>query len=193
MTLSSRLATVGAPVSDELVGRDMNSLPQPLTMRWLLAPLLLIAAVVGCVDRDPPSWEELAELSGDGVLDLVGERYYSGSRQICGAMVSPDYEDDGSETRPHGLDGSSTVPAGAVAAVEELGGVVEDHEHRHFDTHRLLLISWDRTSADPDRDYGVDLGSVFELHHEVNVDDGSATWYVVFSGSVFDCPSDWPD
>ena len=155
--------------------------------------IVLIAAVAGCVDRDPPSWEELAELSGGDVLGLVGDRYYSGSREICGEDVTPDYEYDGGETRPHGIDGTSTVPAGAVAAVEAFGGVVEDHEHRHFDTHRLLLISWDRTSADLGGDYGVELGSVFELHHEVNVNDGSATWFVVYSGSIFDCPPNWPD
>ncbi len=173
------------------------SLSLGLGITWrLLAALLLTAPVlvVGCAERGPPSSDELADLRGWDVLALVGDEHDGGGRELCGTASEPDYEDDeNSETRPHGLDATSEVPAQAAAAVEEFGGVVEDHEHRHFDTHRLLLISWDRTSADLGPGYGVELGSVFELYHEVDLRDGSATWYVVYTGNVFECPPDWPD
>ena len=164
------------------------------TTRRLLAALLLTALVVGCADRGPPSSDELTKLSGPAVHDLIMEQHNDRDQGVCGTLSQPDYEDDeNSETRPHGLDATSEVPAGAIAAIEERGANLDDYEQRHFDTHRLLLISWDRTSADLGPGYDAELGSVFELYHEVDLRDGSAIWYIVFTGSVLECPPDWPD
>ena len=63
---------------------------------------------------------------------------------------------------------------------------LEDYEQRHFDTHRLLLISWDATSKDLGEGYGPQLGSVYELHYLE--DETSVGWGVVYSGSVLESP-----
>ena len=188
MTPFAQPATVGAVVSEEPVDRTMSSLLRLVTARRLLAAVLLAAAVVGCADRGPPSSSELADLSGEDVLDLLGDEHDDGDREICGEDSTSDYE---GATVAHGLDFTSEVPAEAVAEIERLGSKLDDHEQRHFDTHRLLLISWDPTSADLGEGYGTELGSVYELHYWE--DEHSIGWGVVYSGSVFECPADWPD
>ena len=146
--------------------------------------IVLIAAVVGCVDRDPPNWEELAELSGPAVHDLIMDRHDDGEREICGEDVTADYV---GAVVAHGLDSTSEVPAEAVAGIERLGSNLNDHEQRHFDTHRLLLISWDATTKDLGEGYGAEFGSVYELHYWEDEISASVGWGVVYSGTVFEC------
>lgn len=167
----------------------MHSPLRLVTARRLLAAVLLAAAVVGCADRGPPSPSELADLSGENVLDLLGDEHDDGGREICGEDETAHIATTGAVA--HGLDSTSEVPAEAVSALEESGGNLDDHEQRHFDTHRLLLISWDPTSVDLGEGYGPELGSVYELHYLG--DETSIGWGVVYSGSVFECPADWPD
>ena len=190
MTPFAQPATVGAVVSEEPADRTMSSLLRLVTARRLLAAVLLVASVlvVGCADRGPPSSDELAQLSGEDVLGLVGDEHDGGGREICGEDSTSDYE---GATVAHGLDFTSEVPAEAVAEIERLGSKLNDYEQQHFDTHRLLLISWDPTSADLGEGYGTELGSVYELHYWE--DEHSIGWGVVYSGSVFECPPGWPD
>ena len=161
----------------------MHSLLRLATARRLLAAVLLAAAVVGCADRGPPSPDELAQLSGSAVHDLIMERHDDGDREICGMARIPDIEAVG--VVPHGLASTSEVPAEAVALIEFSGARIEDYEQRHFDTHRLLLISWDATSRDLGQGYGAELGSVYELHYLE--DERSIGWGDVYWGNVHEC------
>ncbi len=176
-------------MSEEPADRTMSSLLRLVTARRLLAAVLLAAAVVGCADRGPPSSSELADLSGEDVLDLLGDEHDDGDREICGEDRTVDIEAIGAVS--HGLDATSEIPAEVIAAIEERGARLDDYEQRHFDTHRLLLISWDATSKDLGEGYGPQLGSVYELHYLE--DETSVGWGVVYSGSVLECPADWPD
>ena len=171
----------------------MNSVQRLFTTRQLLTTGLLTAAVIVAVavwlDRRAPVATALDNLSGSAVHGLIMERHDDGDREICGEDRTADIEAIGAV--PHGLDAMSEIPAEAIAAIEEHGARLEDYEQRHFDTHRLLLISWDATSKDLGEGYGPQLGSVYELHYLE--DETSVGWGVVYSGSVLECPADWPD
>ena len=161
----------------------MHSLLRLVTARRLLAAVLLAAAVVGCADRGPPSSDELVQLDGPAVHDLVTKRHAGGDREICGMARIPAIEAIG--VVPHGLASTSEVPVEAVALIEFSGARLEDYEQRHFDTHRLLLISWDATSRDLGEGYGAELGSVYELHYLE--DETSIGWSDVYWGNVHEC------
>ena len=89
MTPFAQPATAGAVVSEEPVDRTMSSLLRLVTARRLLAAVLFAAAVVGCADRGPPSSDELADLSGEDVLGLLGDEHDGGGREICGVESRP--------------------------------------------------------------------------------------------------------
>ncbi len=161
----------------------MSSLLRLVTARRLLAAVLLAAAVVGCADRGPPSSDELVQLDGPAVHDLVTKHHAGEDREICGMARIPDIEAVG--VVPHGLASTSEVPVEAVALIEFSGARLEDYEQRHFDTHRLLLISWDATSRDLGEGYGAELGSVYELHYLE--DETSIGWSDVYWGNVHEC------
>ena len=162
----------------------MISLLRLVTPRRLLAIDSLIALVVGCADRGPPSSDELTKLSGSAVHDLIMEQHDDSDQGICGTARIPDIEAIG--VVPHGLDSASEVPAEVVALIEGFfGDRIEDYEQRHFDTHRLLLISWDATSRDLGEGYGAELGSVYELHYLE--DETSIGWGDVYWGNVHEC------
>lgn len=171
----------------------MNLLPQPFSARQFLIATLLIAtiivAVLVWVNRSAPAAIALDGLDGEDVHALVAQSHDDGSREICGEDVTAHFATVGAVA--HGLDSTSEVPAEAVTALEESGGNLDDHEERHFDTHRLLLISWDPTSKDLGERYGAELGSVYELHYLE--DETAVGWGVVYSGTVFECPPNWPD
>lgn len=166
----------------------MNSVPRLSTARQLLTTGLLIAAVVTAVlvwvNRTAPAATALNNLSGPAVHDLIMERHDDGEREICGEDVTADYV---GAVVAHGLDSTSEVPAEAVAEIERLGSNLNDHEQRHFDTHRLLLISWDATTKDLGEGYGAEFGSVYELHYWEDEISASVGWGVVYSGTVFEC------
>ncbi len=131
----------------------------------------------------------LDNLSGGDVHALVMERHDDRDREICGTERFADIEAE--RVVSHGLDSTSEVPLEVAAELELYGASLEDHEQRHFDTHRLLLISWDPTSRDLGDEYGAELGSVYELLYVE--DKNSIGWVAVYSGTVFECPPDWPD
>lgn len=162
------------------------SLSLRLGITWrLLIALLLIAPVlvVACADRGPPSSDELNDLSGPAVHDLIMDQHDDSDQGICGMARISDIEAIG--VVPHGLDSASEVPAEVVALIEFSGARLEDYEQRHFDTHRLLLISWDATSRDLGEGYGAELGSVYELHYLE--DETSIGWGDVYWGNVHEC------
>ena len=165
----------------------MTSLSPRFTPRRLLAAGLLIAVVIAAivvwVDRGSPSAIVLDNLSGEEVHDLIMQQQSDGDLEICGASTISDIE--AIRSVPHGLDSTSEVPEEVVEAIEAHYSVVDDHEQRHFDTHRLLLISWDPTSIDLGEGYGAELGSVYELHYLE--DENSIGWGVVYSGAVYEC------
>ena len=171
----------------------MASLPPHFTPRRLLAAGLLIAAVIAAVlvwvNRGTPAATALDNLSGEEVHTLLAQRHDDGDREICGTELTVHIESIGSV--PHGLDSTSEVPVEAAALIEEYGAALDDHEQRHFDTHRILLVSWDPTSKALSAERGPQLGSVYELHYLE--DETSIGWGVVYSGSVFECPPNWPD
>ena len=121
----------------------MTSLSPRFTLRRLLAAGLLIAVVIAAivvwVDRRSPSAIALDNLSGGEVHDLIMQQQSDGDLEICGASTISDIE--AIRSVPHGLDSTSEVPEEVVEAIEAHYSVVDDHEQRHFDTHRLLLIS----------------------------------------------------
>ena len=161
--------------------------------RRLLIMGLLIAAVVTAVvvwvDRGAPAAIALDNLSGEAVHSLVAQQHDDGDREICGVSTISDVE--AIRDVAHGLDSTSEIPPEVAAELELYGASLEDHEQRHFDTHRLLLISWDPTSRDLGDEYGAELGSVYELLYVE--DKNSIGWVAVYSGTVFECPPDWPD
>ena len=171
----------------------MTPLLSRFTTRRLLAAGLLIAVVIAAivvwVDRRPPSAIALDNLSGEEVHTLVAQRHDDGDLEICGEDTTANIQSIGKVA--HGLDSTSEVPAEVVTAIEARGANLEDHEQRHFDTYRLLLVSWDPTSRDLGERYGAELGSVYELHYLE--DENSIGWGVVYSGTVFECPPNWPD
>ena len=171
----------------------MASLPPRFTPRRLLAAGLLIAAVIVAVlvwmNRGAPAATALDNLSGGDVHGLIMEQHDDGDREICGEEMTANVQSIGKVA--HGLDSMSEVPSEVVETIEAHYSVVDDHEQRHFDTHRLLLISWDPTLKDLGEGYGAELGSVYELHYLE--DETSIGWGVVYSGTVFECPPNWPD
>lgn len=171
----------------------MNSSLRPFRPWQFLITGLLIAVIVAVVlvwvNRGAPTAIALSGLDGEDVHTLVAQSHDDGARKICGEDETAHIATTGAVA--HGLDSTSEVPAEAVSALEESGGNLDDHEQRHFDTHRLLLISWDPTSVDLGEGYGPELGSVYELHYLE--DETSIGWGVVYAGSVFECPADWPD
>lgn len=171
----------------------MNSSLRPYRPRQFAVAVLLIATIVVAVlvwvNRGAPTAIALNGLDGEDVHTLVAQAHDDGARKICGEDVTAHIATEGAVA--HGLDSTSEVPAEAIAVLEEYGSNLDDHEQRHFDTHRLLLISWDPTSVDLGEGYGPELGSVYELHYLE--DETSIGWGVVYSGSVFECPPGWPD
>ncbi len=171
----------------------MTPLSSRFTTRRLLAAGLLIAAVIAAVlvwmNRGAPAVTALDNLSGEEVHTLVAQRHDDGDLEICGEDTTANIQSIGKVA--HGLDSTSEVPAEVVTAIEARGANLEDHEQRHFDTYRLLLVSWDPTSRDLGERYGAELGSVYELHYLE--DENSIGWGVVYSGTVFECPPNWPD
>ena len=165
----------------------MTSPLRPFTVQRLvvigLVTIVAITAVAVWLDRRAPAAIALDTLDGPAMHDLVTKRHTDGDRQICGMARVPDIEAIG--VVPHGLDSASEVPAEAVALIEFYGDRVEDYEQRHFDTHRLLLISWDATSRDLGQGYGAELGSVYELHYLE--DEHSIGWGDVYWGNVYEC------
>ncbi len=165
----------------------MNSVLRLFTVRQLITTSLLIAAVIGAVvvwvHRGAPVVTALDNLSGGSVHALVMQQYDDQSPGICGAAAVSDVE--AVRVVDHGLDSTSDVPAEVVAELDLYGANLEDHEQRHFDTHRLLLISWDPTSQNLGEEYGEELGSVYELHYLE--DENSVGWAVVYSATVYEC------
>ena len=158
-----------------------------LTLVLLIAAI--IAAVVVWVDRGGPAAIALDNLSGEAVHSLVAQQHDDGDRDICGVSTISDIEII--RDVAHGLDSTSEIPPEVAAELELYGASLEDYEQRHFDTYRLLLISWDPTSKDLGEGYGAELGSVYELLYVE--DENSIGWAAVYRGSVLECPPDWPD
>ena len=165
----------------------MNSTLRPFRTRQFLTAGLLVAMIIAVavvwLDRRAPAAIALDTLDGPAMHDLVTKHHAGEDREICGMARIPDIEAVG--VVPHGLTSTSEVPAEAVALIEFYGDRVEDYEQRHFDTHRLLLISWDATSRDLGQGYGAELGSVYELHYLE--DEHSIGWGDVYWGNVYEC------
>ncbi len=165
----------------------MNSTLRPFRTRQFLTAGLLVAMIIAVavvwLDRRAPAAIALDTLDGPAMHDLVTKHHAGEDREICGMARIPDIEAVG--VVPHGLASTSEVPVEAVALIEFSGARLEDYEQRHFDTHRLLLISWDATSRDLGEGYGAELGSVYELHYLE--DETSIGWSDVYWGNVHEC------
>jgi hypothetical protein len=166
---------------------------RPSLMTFLITGLLVavtIAALTVWLLRDTTDVIALDDLDPSTLLGMVMERAAEETGlDVCGEEVTADVA---AESLHHGLDSNSEMPpeiAAEVAfAIEQYGGELEDHEQRHFDTHRALLISWDATSKDLGEGFGPELGSVYEVHFLTD-DDGEG-WNVVFAGTAYECPAD---
>ena len=148
--------------------------------------LAIVAAYVWIV-RTSTTVVALDNLSGEEVLGLVGAHHAAKGMEICAEEESSDIA---AEPYQHGLTNSDLPGDDILQLLAQRGAILDDHEHRHYDTHRLLLVSWDTTAFELGEGYGKELGSVFELHHLK--DETGTSWEIVYTATVFECPIEYP-
>ena len=149
----------------------------------VIAVLMASAAAYVWVSRASTPVAALDNLSGEEVLMMVLAQHTEQDDVVCAEEESSDFA---AETRHHGLSNSAAPPAEIKRALAHRNASIDDHEHRHFENHRVLLVSWDSTSVDLGEGYGQELGSVFELHY---LKDGEGYfWDIAYTASVHECP-----
>ena len=148
----------------------------------VFASALVIAATYVWILRTSTSTVALDNFSGEEVMLLVAEQHPNDDVEIC---IQEETSDFAAQPHPHGLPTPSPIPDEIHELLKQRYALADDHEHRHFERHRLLLVSWDTTTRDHGVDAGKELGSVFEFHHLM--DDQGAFWGIVYTGTMYEC------
>lgn len=151
----------------------------------IVTGLLVIAAAYVWILRTSTPTVALDNLSGEEVMLLVIDQHPNDDVEIC---VQEETSDFAAQPHPHGITTATRISDEIHDLLEQRYALADDHEHRHLEGDRLLLVSWDTTTRDRGVGASKELGSVFEFHHLK--DDQRAFWEVAYTGTMYECSAE---
>ena len=86
----------------------------------------------------------------------------------------------------HGLRPNAEIPRAVRALVEGHGVSFEDHEQRHIDKHRILLVSRDRITRHEFAGVEI-LAHIVELHWVEGGEMGTGRFEIVHAAAIIEC------